>query len=190
MAIPTLGAMIAAMGSPAEWGAVDTAKLYWDNTNFRLGIGSSGPTSPLMVNGPIRFGSNMTIKTGIYNYTNVDNVTEKYIHFKTNQQCNGGSTGPMIMTRFTGYQYGSTVLIDAKLGFYSYLGNVTAIASSPVNICSAYKSSDSYVVMTLWCSGSIYYLGVSLDLYAICPQGFFDLQVTAATYSANATGVY
>jgi len=32
MAIPTLGAMIAAMGSPAEWGAVDTAKLKWDNS--------------------------------------------------------------------------------------------------------------------------------------------------------------
>jgi hypothetical protein len=49
MAIPTLGAMIAAMGSPAEWGAVATTKLYWDDTNTRLGIGAASPTFPLTV---------------------------------------------------------------------------------------------------------------------------------------------
>ena len=32
MAEPTLGAMIAAMGSPAEWGAIPTSKLFWDDT--------------------------------------------------------------------------------------------------------------------------------------------------------------
>ena len=39
MAIPTLGAMIAAMGSPAEWGAIATSKLFWDDVNGGLGIG-------------------------------------------------------------------------------------------------------------------------------------------------------
>jgi len=38
MAIPTLGAMIAAIGSPAEWAAVGTTKLIWDDTNSKLSI--------------------------------------------------------------------------------------------------------------------------------------------------------
>lgn len=33
---PTLGQMIAAIGSPAEWGAVDAADLSWDNTTKSL----------------------------------------------------------------------------------------------------------------------------------------------------------
>jgi len=33
--------MLAAIGSPAEWGAVATAKLFWDDTNGRLGIGGT-----------------------------------------------------------------------------------------------------------------------------------------------------
>ena len=49
MAIPTLGAMIAAMGSPAEWGAVATTKLYWDDANGRLGIGTTAPVAGLSV---------------------------------------------------------------------------------------------------------------------------------------------
>lgn len=49
MAIPTLGAMIAAMGSPAEWGAVSTTKLYWDDANGRLGIGTTTPETRLSV---------------------------------------------------------------------------------------------------------------------------------------------
>ena len=49
MAIPTLGAMIAAIGSPAEWVAVATSKLYWDDVNGRLGVGVSAPGGKLEV---------------------------------------------------------------------------------------------------------------------------------------------
>ena len=38
MAIPTLGAMIAAIGSPAEWAAVSTTKLAWDDSTNSLFI--------------------------------------------------------------------------------------------------------------------------------------------------------
>ena len=52
MATPTLGAMIAAIGSPtAEWGAVATTKLYWDDVNGRWGIGTNTPGSILDVKG-------------------------------------------------------------------------------------------------------------------------------------------
>jgi len=67
MAIPTLGAMIAAMGSPAEWGAVDTAKLYWDNTNFRLGVGAASPNAMLSVYGSV--GASETTILSFYNST-------------------------------------------------------------------------------------------------------------------------
>ena len=50
MAIPTLGAMIAAMGSPtAEWGAVDTANLSWDDTDKKLSISHSGIRPQLLI---------------------------------------------------------------------------------------------------------------------------------------------
>ena len=42
MAIPTLGTMIAAVGSPAEWGPVSTSKIYWDDVNGSLGVEGKG----------------------------------------------------------------------------------------------------------------------------------------------------
>ena len=56
MAIPTLGAMIAAMGSPAEWGAISTSLLYWDNATGRLGIGTASLTVKLHVAGNVILG--------------------------------------------------------------------------------------------------------------------------------------
>ena len=65
MAIPTLGAMIAAIGSPAEWAAVGTSKLYWDNVNGRLGIGTTTPDYPLEVVGTIGINSSATTGYGV-----------------------------------------------------------------------------------------------------------------------------
>jgi len=56
MATPTLGAMIAAMGSPAEWGAISTSLLYWDNATGRLGIGTASLTVKLHVAGNVILG--------------------------------------------------------------------------------------------------------------------------------------
>lgn len=53
---PTLGQMLAAIGSPAEWGAVATTKLVWDDTNKRLGIGVQSPGHSLDVETNIRIG--------------------------------------------------------------------------------------------------------------------------------------
>ena len=38
MPLPTLGQMIAALGSPPEWAAIDPSKLLWDNVNSILYI--------------------------------------------------------------------------------------------------------------------------------------------------------
>ena len=65
MAIPTLGAMIAAIGSPAEWAAVGTSKLYWDNVNGRLGIGTTHPDYDLEVVGTIGINSSATTGYGV-----------------------------------------------------------------------------------------------------------------------------
>lgn len=51
MAAPTTGQMIAAIAS--EWAAVATSKLFWDDTNTRLGIGDATPSYTLDVNGTI-----------------------------------------------------------------------------------------------------------------------------------------
>jgi hypothetical protein len=49
MAEPTLGSMLAAMGSPIEYQAVNISKLYWDDANGSLGIGVSTPLATLQV---------------------------------------------------------------------------------------------------------------------------------------------
>ena len=44
-----------------------SSNFYWDNTNSRLGIGTSSPTALLTLNGDIQFsGYNKTIASGTY----------------------------------------------------------------------------------------------------------------------------
>jgi len=62
MAAPTTGAMIAAIAS--EWGAIDTAKLYWDNTNGRLGIGVT-PSYTFHVSGRSYFYSSVHLDNSL-----------------------------------------------------------------------------------------------------------------------------
>ncbi len=88
---PTLGQMLAAFGSPAEWGAVSTAKLYWDDANSRLGIAVT-PTCTLDVGGVVRFKSGSTGIT--IRYSNI--ASEEY---------DGVSA---ITFNYTGYQNGTT----------------------------------------------------------------------------------
>jgi hypothetical protein len=54
--MPTLGQMIAAIGSPVEWKAIATADLFWDNVNKKLGIGTSGGSAKLSINGGLHVG--------------------------------------------------------------------------------------------------------------------------------------
>ena len=49
MAEPTIGSMLAAMGSPIDYQAINTAKLSWDDATGRLGIGISTPNAALEV---------------------------------------------------------------------------------------------------------------------------------------------
>jgi hypothetical protein len=113
----------------------------------------------------------------------------RYVHMKTNIQTNG--TTQMFAIGFDGYSYGEVKNIDSRLGFYSYPPSnaVISIASSGTHTCSAYKSADNFVVMTILIT-SFYFPGYSLSQYYTAQGNPFDVSVTSVTLSASATGVY
>jgi hypothetical protein len=108
---------------------------------------------------------------------------------KTNIQIN--AVNQMFAIGFNGYSYGEVKNIDSRLGFYSYIvsDDVISIASSGTHTCSAYKSTDGFVVMTIFIP-NFYFPGYSLSQYYTAQGNPFDVSITAATTSASATGVY
>jgi hypothetical protein len=109
MAIPTLGAMIAAIGSPPEWGAI--SGMYWDNVNGLLGIGKTPITYTLDVNGPIRAqGSSIFIQS--------DNTNRAYsyapIQIREAQQGGSGSYLPPRLSFHWGGVVASQISIDSN----------------------------------------------------------------------------
>ena len=84
MATPTLGAMIAAMDSPAEWGAVNTTYLVWDNTNHSLGIGCAPGTTPLAVQITNTHSSGTNVRYG-FTAAHYKNATANSTNYSLNQ---------------------------------------------------------------------------------------------------------
>lgn len=126
-------------------------------------------------------------RPAFYRYYTTDNVASRYVHLKTNQTMNS----VMFAVQFQGYEYGSSKSIDATVVGYPYgpSNDVINKGTSGTHTCGAYKSSDGYVVLTIYCA-NIYYLGFILNQIGAGPQGMFPLVITSATYSASATGVY
>lgn len=137
-----------------------------------------------IVTAPLYFGVQ---RLGFYNYHNVNNGTNQYIHFKTNQTINS----IMFKIKFSGYEFAASKPVDCDLSGYPYgpTNSVINVGSYGTHPCGAYKSVDNYVVLTIYVS-NLYYLGVVLDQVGAGPQGIFPLTITAATNSASSTGVY
>ncbi len=126
-------------------------------------------------------------RPAFYRYYNRNSVANQYIHLKTNQTINN----VMFAVQFQGYEYGSSKPIDATVVGYPYIPNNDVInkGTSGTHTCGAYKSSDGYVVLTIFVT-SLYFLGFILNQIGAGPQGLFPLVITATTNSASATGVY
>lgn len=167
----------------------------WNRTNNissvwgKIGIWATSPTTDLDVRGDIRYGSDGAhIKRAFYRYSNANSIDNQYIHIKTNQPLNS------IMTtlKFYGYQYGGAKTIDAQISYYPYLpsNGPTSIGTSGTHTLNVYKSSDGYMVVTIFVT-STYYTGFYIDAFGPGPQGlFWDIAILATTNSPSATGVY
>ena len=159
MAIPTLGAMIAAMGSPAEWGAIATTKFYWDDANGRLGIGTQTPNAPLEVVGRV-IGSNLVV--GAYNLLNDTTGVASTLQFGNSAMTApvAGSADAYIYktTRTTGsypFSAGSSgsmvfqVRSDVDAGHFVFISGSTPTAKMVI-------SSTGYVGIGTTAPGSIF----------------------------------
>jgi hypothetical protein len=121
----------------------NNANLFWDNTNMRLGIGSSTPGYPLSVNGAGYFGGNLTTTgtltlSGVTGSTQCLHVNNSGAVSGTGSDCGGGSfslpititspTWPVVMkdsSNHTLLQYSTST---ATLG--SYNGPVLSLTNS------------------------------------------------------------
>jgi hypothetical protein len=88
-----------------------TANLFWDNTNSRLGIGTSTPTTKLEVNG--------SFKASGLTYPTSDGTTGQYL--KTDGSGNIGFTSNVNLPQFT-----TTARDAASLGLGTLLYNTSA----------------------------------------------------------------
>lgn len=126
-------------------------------------------------------------RPAFYRYQTTDQAANQYIHLKTNQNMNN----VMFAVQFQGYEYGSSKPIDSTVVGYPYqpANDVINKGTSGTHTCGAYKSSDGYVVLTIYLA-STYYVGLLLNQIGAGPQGLYPLNITSATYSSSATGVY
>lgn len=111
-----------------------------------------------------------------------------YFHIKTD--IDPSVVDQTYSVRFQGHDYQAPKPIDAGLVFYSY-----TTSNAPVNIgsegshnCSAYKSADNKIVLTIQMVGT-YYTSFTLSLYPTT-QGIRPFKVLAWSTSSNPTGVY
>jgi hypothetical protein len=133
--------------------------------------------------------ANSVTNNGFFRYYTSDNVATQYIHMKTNVPINT-NYNDMFGIHFLGYSYGETKTIDAMLGFYSNGGNLSALCTSGTHTCSAYKSADNFVVMTMSVT-STNFIGFTCDQISAGPQGLVtSIIVTASTHTGSSTGAY
>lgn len=126
-------------------------------------------------------------RQAFYRYNTTENLTNRYVHLKTNQTMNS----VMFCVKFNGYAYGEAKPIDATVVGYPYAttGTVINVGTYGSHTCSAYKSADGKVVLTIYLPNT-YFAGFLLDQIGAGPQGMFPLYITNASLSTSATGVY
>lgn len=126
-------------------------------------------------------------RQAFYRYNTAENLTNRYVHLKTNQTINN----VMFCVKFNGYAYGEGKPIDATVVGYPYIpnNNIINIGTYGSHVCGAYRSADGRVVLTIYLT-STYFVGFLLDQIGAGPQGMFPLYITDASLSTSATGVY
>ena len=132
--------------------------------------------------------TNNLCRQHFYSYTNT-NVpdTNKYVHLKTNIVVSA-AVAQMYSLKFQGHSYQEAKAVDANLVFYNYVGSIIQVGTNGTHSCSAYKSADNYVVLTIFFP-NLYYVSFSLSQF-ITAQGLAKFNIIGGTESASATGVY
>jgi len=149
----------------AFWSGSNTlssnTNLYWDNTNSRLGVGTSAPGSKLDVNGVIKaHGNYYNVLSWNYNGTPTNGVK-----IKTNLPYTNGSQMPTILIE--GYDLGAGNPIGISLVWYIYDGNFCNYkASSWGNTTPTIKLANEGGLVTIWLDWRPYYGRMNVRVYA------------------------
>jgi hypothetical protein len=165
--------------------------LSIDSSNVSFGTVQAKDSNGIIVNNSS--GVQLTkftdrVREHIYHYSSATNLTNQYIHLKTNI----AMTDRMPLFKFAGYAYGEQKPIDTNLVLYAY-----SVSNSIINVgtygshtCSTYKSTDGYVVLTILLP-NMYFVGFSVSVYQLTPSPVqTDITISAATNSSSSTGVY
>lgn len=132
--------------------------------------------------------TNNLCRQHFYSYTNINIAdTNRYVHLKTDVLVSG-SLAQMYSLKFQGHSYQEAKAVDANLVFYNYLGSIIQVGTNGTHSCSAYKSSDNYVVLTILFP-NLYYIAFSLSQF-ITAQGLAKVNIVSSAVSGSATGVY
>jgi hypothetical protein len=169
----TLGSVLFAGSSGVYTQA--NSQLFWDNTNSRLGIGTTSPSTKLTVNGGISaFGDIITYRsasptTGAYYF---GNTGSKYLYFDgTNYVFNGGGVlalqnGYRIQSGNGEYGEKQLALQNSNRNAYLYLsadGNVIGLWDNNAGNNRFYTTSDrqfyfgSNAIMPVYTYSGTYY---------------------------------
>jgi hypothetical protein len=127
----------------------------------------------------------------IFNF-NTTSGSPTYVHMKTNIYAPGNDT--MWMFEAVGYAYGGAAPVRCGWGLYVYNNNLyqTGVANiyGGMSADGIYLSSDRYVCIRA-SSGGIYYLGFTLNVYAVrLDTTHQNVSITAAVQTDNSGNYY
>lgn len=127
----------------------------------------------------------------IFNF-NTTSGSPAYVHMKTNIAA--GAADSMWMFEAVGYAYGAASPVRCSWGLYVYNNNLyqTGVANiyGGMSADGSYVSSDGYVCIRA-VSGGIYFLGFTLNAYAVrLDTTHQNVTITAASQNSTSGNYY
>lgn len=146
------------------------------------------------LNAPLRiypYNSWYLQQRGIFNF-NTTSGSPSYVHMKTDIYAPGNDS--MWMLEAVGYAYGGAAPIRCGWGLYVYSNNLyqTGVANiyGGMSADGMYLSSDRYVCIRAQ-SGGMYFLGFTLNVYAVrLDTTHQNVSISAAVQSDNSGNYY
>lgn len=116
-------------------------------------------------------------------------LSSRYIHMKTNALAPLNGIIPMWRLHAHGHVYGAGAVINAYHVGYWYGPNFTSNVPSGTHTIFAYRSTDGYLVFSIYIPSSMYYTGFLLDVEG-AQQGVGITKITAVTHTTSQTGAF